>query len=163
MARTKRQPQNKSKAGKKIGRPSKYESMVKPYLSEIKDLRLQMSEEQIAETLGVSYSTFRKYKDEHPELVKALEIGKKKLIANLMSTMIKLANGYTYDEIEVKESEKDGITTITKTKTQPPNITAIDKLLKNLDPENWTDKPREILIREKEFEFQKERFEKSEW
>lgn len=145
------------------GRPSRYDSRVKPYLKEIKEWRVTMTEEQIAETLGVGYSTFRNYKDEHPELVKALEIGKRKLVANLMSSMVKLATGYQYDEVEVTEDEKNGKTVKTKTKIQPPNVVAIDKLLKNLDPENWTDKPREIIIKEKELEFQKEKFEKTDW
>lgn len=145
------------------GRPSRYDSRVKPYLKEIMEWRVTMTEEQIAETLGVGYSTFRNYKDEHPELVKALEIGKRKLVANLMSSMVKLATGYQYDEVEVTEDEKNGKTVKTKTKIQPPNVVAIDKLLKNLDPENWTDKPREIIIKEKELEFQKEKFEKTDW
>jgi hypothetical protein len=145
------------------GRPSKYESRVKPYLKEIKEWRVVMTEEQIAETLGISYSSFRSYKNKYEELQQALEIGKRHLVADLMSTMIKLAKGYSYDEVEVIEDEKNGKTKKVKTRVQPPNVVAIDKLLKNLDPENWTDKPREVDLKEKEFQFQKEKFEKNEW
>lgn len=148
---------------RKKGRPGQYDTKVKPYLKDIKEWRVTMTEEQIAETLSISYSTFRKYKNEHPELEKALEIGKRKLVANLMSTMVKLAQGFQYDEVEVIQSPKDGTIRKTKTKTQPPNVIAIDKLLKNLDPDNWTDKPREMLIKEREFEFQKEKFDKQDW
>ena len=62
------------------GRPQKYHDCVEPYLAEIKKMALTMTEEQIAKTLGVSYSSFRKYKGQHEELQEALKKGENRLL-----------------------------------------------------------------------------------
>ena len=45
-----------------MARPSNYDTRVKPHLEKIRQMRTDMTEEQIAKTLGVDYSTFRNYK-----------------------------------------------------------------------------------------------------
>ena len=40
------------------GRPGKYETNVEPYLEKISQMCLDMTEEQIAKSLHINYSTF---------------------------------------------------------------------------------------------------------
>lgn len=150
-------------AKKKIGRPDKYDTHVKPYLNKIKKLVLTMTEEQIAQTLGISYSAFRKYKTMHPELEDALVIGKRELVAELKSILIDKARGYTYDETETITEAGKPVKTKTVTKTALPDTASINLLLKNLDKENWANDPQMIEIRKAELEFKKKQFDSNNW
>lgn len=57
---------------------NKWESHIEPYLMEIEKMaRKGASEKEIADNLGVSYSTFRKYEKSKQELSSALKRGKR--------------------------------------------------------------------------------------
>ena len=82
------------------GRPSKYETNVKPYFDQIKKwLEQGATERQIAEQLGVAYSTYNDYKtkySEFAELIKTKDM--KPLVEELRSALVKKALGFEYKE-----------------------------------------------------------------
>ena len=84
-----------------MGRKSKYESSVKPYLKEInKKIREGVTEYEIAKSLGISEVTLNNYKKKHPELVEALQTCKgSEVLQRLINAGIESACGY-YKEIE---------------------------------------------------------------
>ena len=170
----------------KTGRPSKYKTHVEPYLDKIKEMALTMTDEQIAETLGVGYSSFRYYKQQFPALADSLKKGKKDLVMELKSALIKKAKGYEY--IETKEirqrvdwpdemyallldagftSEQIEQSMLVKTETShkyaSPDVAAANLLLKNYDKENWANDPQMLEIRKKELKLQEKKIELSEY
>ena len=143
-------------------RPDKYKSHVEPYLDDIRQMCLTMTEEQIAETLGVSYSAFRKYKKQYTALNDALKKGRQTLVIELRSALIRRAKGFQYEE--KKTIEEDGKMRIeTYTRTALPDVAALNLCLKNYDPDNWANDPQMLRIREKELELQERKIEQAEW
>ena len=74
-----------------MGRKNKYESHVEPHLDKIEKWVQLISEEEIANKLGVSYSAFQHYKSEYPALAEALKNGKQNLILDLKDSLKKKA------------------------------------------------------------------------
>ena len=146
-----------------MARPDKYDTHVKPYLIDIHKMCLDMTEEQIAKTLGVSRSAWKRYKKLHSPLVAALKRGRQELVCELRSALIKRARGFTFTETRItKEYGK-----ITKeeriTKYYPPDVAALNLALKNYDPDHWANDPQMLKIREKELELQERKLEQNEW
>ena len=148
-------------AGK--GRPNKYKKNVEPYLAEVPEMALTMTEEQIARTLGVAYSSFRGYKKQYPALNDALKKGRAELVKELRSTLIKRAKGFTYEES--KKIKKDGVVVSEEiyTKAALPDVASLNLLLKNYDADNWANDPQALALRKEELELQKKKIEDSEW
>ena len=65
----------------------KYGSHVKPYLGDITKWCGTMTEKQMAEKLGIAYSSCCKYKNDHMELSEAIKKGRQNLVAELKSTL----------------------------------------------------------------------------
>ncbi len=145
------------------GRPDKYTTHVQPYLKDIERMALSMSEEQIAKTLGIGYSTFRRCKEQHEQLRAALKNGRRDLVYQLRSTLIKKAIGFEYEEIS--ETYEDGELTKReiKKKYATPDVAALNLLLKNYDAENWANDPQILAIRKKELELAERKIEANEW
>ena len=62
----------------KRGRKSAYEITIKPRFCDISEwLKSGATEKQIANNLGISYSTFNKYKAEKKEFAEVLKKGRK--------------------------------------------------------------------------------------
>lgn len=82
------------------GRPSKYETHVKPHLEQIKKWAEQgATEKQIAKELGIAYSTFCDYKNKYSELSVILkEKDMKPLVEELRSALVRRAIGFEYKE-----------------------------------------------------------------
>lgn len=148
-------------AGK--GRPNKYITNVEPYLAEVPEMALTMTEEQIARTLGVAYSSFRGYKKQYQALNDALKKGRAELVKELRSTLIKRAKGFVYEES--KKIKKDGVVVSEEiyTKTALPDVASLNLLLKNYDANNWANDPQALALKKKELELQKKKLEDSEW
>lgn len=146
-----------------MARPNKYELYVEPYLDKIAQMALTMTEAQIAETLGVGYATFRRYKAEHEQLQASLKKGRKDLVFELKSALIKKAVGFDYTE--TSETYEGGVLTKreTKVKHAQPDVAAINLLLKNYDKENWANDPQTLELRKKELELAEKKLENSEW
>lgn len=154
--------------GDLMARPNKYQLHVEPYLDKIEQMALIMTEEQIAESLGVSYSTFRRYKGENQQLQAALKRGRKDLVLELKSALIKKAKGYEVLETNtVREAGLDGELTVTKyeekVKHFGPDVAAINLLLKNYDRDNWANDPQMMEIRKKELELREKQIEENNW
>lgn len=151
------------------GRPNKYKTHVEPYLDKIKDLALIMTEEQIAETLGVAYSSFRLYKQQYSALNESLQKGRKDLVTELRSTLIKKAKGFIYEEKKVIEelNEKTGQLEIVRSETTfkyaQPDVAANNLLLKNYDKDNWANDPQALELRRKELELSERKLDKEDW
>lgn len=148
-------------AGK--GRPQLYDELVAPYLEEIKQMALTMTERQIAETLGVSYSAFRKYKEQYAALKDALKKGRRQLVMELHSTLIRRAKGFQYEEVKTVEEGGKVVRREVYTRTALPDVASINLALKNFDPDNWANDPQLIRIREKELELREKQIENNDW
>lgn len=169
-----------------MGRPNKYKTNVEPYLDKIKEMTLTMTEEQIAETLDVGYSSFRYYKQQYPALADSLKRGRQDLVMELKSALIKKAKGYEYTETKEIRQRVDwpdelyallidaGFTTeqieqsmLVKTeishKHASPDVAAANLLLKNYDKENWANDPQMLKLREKELELRKQIADEKAW
>lgn len=147
----------------KRGRPNKYNTHVEPYLDKIKEMALTMTEKQIAQSLGVAYSSFMEYKKQYSELSESLKKGRQDLVINLKSALIKKALGFEYSE--KKTIKENGIVVreeVTVKHTQP-DVAALNLLLKNYDAEHWANDPQMLRIREKELELRERQMEKEEW
>ena len=171
---------------RKRGKPRKYDDYVKPYLSLVSEYSRTMTERQIAEKLGVGYSTFNRYKEEYRELREAIKKGRQNLVVELRSSLIKRANGYDYVETkqtteQIKLSEemrealanagfdKEQMESVRVVKTEiahkhaHPDVAALNLALKNYDKENWANDPQMLDIRKKELELRERQIENNEW
>lgn len=134
----------------------KYILNVKPRLEEIEDYaRGGLSEKQIAHNLGISYASFRNYKKKHEELRTVLYRGKEVIDLQVENAMLKLALGYSYDEV----TYENGVEVKRVTKTVKPDVNAQRIWLMNRMPHKWKSDPNkhkidlEILeLRKKELE-----------
>lgn len=97
------------------GRKNKYESHIEPNLALIKQMRREgHTERQIMDRIGVSHTTWEKYKHIETEFIEALKHSKENLIAQLEDTLFQQA--------------------------LKGNTTALIFSLKNLAPSKWADK-----------------------
>lgn len=171
---------------KNKGRPNKYESCVKPNLKKITEMCNTKTEKQIAEELGIGYSTWIKYKKDHPELELAIKKGRQDLVTDLRSTLIRKAKGYTYTETKTiienikwpeltyqmlldagLTPEQIGEAKIVRKeiahKKMHPDVAAINLALKNYDKDNWANDPQMLEIRKQELELRRQQLENGEW
>ena len=151
-----------------MARPNNYAKKVEPYLSKISEMALTMTEEQIAETLGVGYSSWCRYKKDFEELRRALKKGRKDLVLELKSALIQKAKGYNYIETKViKEIDLEGDRVVTKEEKNinhmAPDVAAINLLLKNYDRESWANDPQTLELRRKELELREKQIEQNDW
>ena len=122
-----------------MGRKSKYELNIKPYLKEIPKWYETMTEAEIAHKLGVSVASFENYKNQYPELVAVLHNAKEQLVESLKVSLKKKALGFVYTEKKRTIRNVDGVDTKVVEeyeKYSPPDTGAIHLLLKNLD-DSW--------------------------
>ena len=145
-----------------MGRKSKYDSHVKPYLQQITEWYELLSEGQIAKKLGISQASFDNYKREHPELAECLRNGREHLIEELKTTLKKKSKGFTYEETKtyVKEENGKGVSIIEKYKRySPPDTGAIHLLLKNLDDTWRNDDKVSVDLKREKMELEKQKAE----
>ena len=102
-----------------------------------------LTDEQLAEKMGINPATLYDWKNKHPEISEALKKGKEIVDIQVENALLKRALGYEYMEERVEISEKDGRKVIQTTKTVPPDTTAQIFWLKNRRPDQWRDKPVE--------------------
>lgn len=149
-----------------MGRKSRYETHVKPRLEEIRQWYQLLNEEQIAKRLGVSQTTFQKYKNEHSELREALKEGREELIENLKMTLKKKAQGFTYEETKTVIRQENGkeVKVIERYKRYAqPDTGSIHLLLKNLD-DNWhNDDVPTMKLKKEQLEITKKKAENDIW
>jgi hypothetical protein len=151
------------------GRPDKYKSHVEPHLDEIAQMCEYMTEKQIAETLGVSYSSFRDYKNKYPALNDTIKKGRKVLSLELRSILIQKAKGFTYTEkkiIKERDPETGNMIVMREEKNVKqalPDVAALNLALKNYDPDNWANDPQLLKLKKEELDYKKENMKNENW
>lgn len=127
-----------------VGRPGKWETHVVPYMDRIPKLKKQgLTDEQIAYKLGVGYTTFKEYKNKHPELEAALKTGRMELIEDLEDSLYVKAMGKEITKKKVTTKMYKGVESVQTevwTEVIMPDTGALVFALKNLAPEKWADK-----------------------
>ena len=120
----------------------KYEEWLKPEgLLKIEGwARDGLSDEQIAENMGINIRTLYRWKNEHCQLCHALKKGKEVVDRQVENALLKRALGYKYTE--TTKERIDGSLVVTKTveKEVVPDTTAQIFWLKNRKPNEWRDK-----------------------
>ena len=97
--------------------------------------------EDIANRIGVSYSTLRKWRREYPDIDKALKAGREIIDYKVENALLKSALGYKTKETKVTTIMRYGKVVETQTETlekeQAPNVSAIQCWLYNRLPNKW--------------------------
>lgn len=121
-----------------MARKGKYEE----WLEDDKLLLLQgwardgLTNEQIANNIGISTVTLYDWQNKYPSFSNALKKGKEVVDIEVENALLKRAMGYTYEE---KTIENGKVTKIV-TKQVAPDTTALIFWLKNRKPQVWRDK-----------------------
>lgn len=146
----------------KCSRTSKYETKVKPYLSEIERYhRCGVTEAQLCAYYNISKTQWIQYKHNNPELSELLYNAKKVLKIELTNKAYEVAVGGTYIEttvVEYYDLDKDGRKVITGGKTtthtryNKPDVGMLQFLLINRFPDEFVRDPQTIELRKKALE-----------
>lgn len=152
----------------KAGAKSKYETHVKPHFDKItKMLNDGASEEQVAVSLGISYSSFNNYKVKYEEFAELCRTPRVTLINDLRSALIKKALGMKIERkktyIRKDADGKEAKYTEIMVDELPPDVAAINLALKNYDKEGWANDPQALELKRQELELRKELAEFKEW
>ena len=143
-----------------MGRPSRYESEIKPHIDEIKKaVEAGATVEEIAKAFGIATSTLHKYKAEKKELKDAFARGREKIVFEIKGALLKKALGFEYEEQKtVGRKDRGGETIVLVEKYKrysTPSETAAAMLLRNYD-ENWRERDNSTAkLREQEMELKK--------
>lgn len=120
---------------------SKWETQIKDKLILVEGwARNGLTDEQIAKNLGISKTTFYKYKKEHSELSELLKKGKEVIDIQVENSLLKRALGYTYEEQSTETFLNGNVKKKIITKYVPGDTTAQIFWLKNRRPDKWRDK-----------------------
>ncbi len=98
-----------------------------------------ITEQQLADKIGVSRRTISRWKRNHPPIRDALNKGKEIFDNEVEESLFKLAMGHYVEETRETEDEYHETTKTTTKRYIPPNVTAIIFWLKNRRKETWTD------------------------
>lgn len=145
----------------KRGARSKYESLVKPYLSEIeKKVREGVTEAAIAEALNISVASLNNYRNKYPEFAAVLskDKGADELEA-LINAGVEAAKGcYKDNKQSIYEVDEDGnpvlVKVIVNKVWQPPNPALNKFYVKNFGKEKeFSEDPLQYALRKQQQEF----------
>ena len=149
-----------------MGRGDLYESVVKPRLPDISKWYKDLTEGKICKKLGISRSSWERYKRDHDELRKALTKGKEILADELKDALRKKGFGFFYTEKKTVRRIVNGVVSETEeeyTRYSPPDVGAIHLLLKNID-ENWTNDDKTTLdLKRQKIELEKRKTDEAIW
>lgn len=121
------------------GRPSAYETRIKPFLNSIAILRREgKTHDEIAKMLNIAQSTYFKHKAEIETFTESLNKSDDGLVEKMEATLYDLANGRVkVTKIEYKYVDGEEIP-VKKTVDQlPPNPASLFFGLSNLRPNKW--------------------------
>ncbi len=124
------------KENAKVGRPCKYNTHVKPYLTEIFEwLKKGYTDCSICEQLGISQDSWTKYKEQYSDLSELYARARAHRNALVMNKMFKRACGEKV-ALRKQKATKDGqIMDLVEEQYIPPDPNAADLFLRNNDPE----------------------------
>ena len=100
-----------------------------------------LTDEQLADKIGISPSTLYEWKNKYSEISEALKKGKEIVDIQVENALLKRALGYDYQEEKIEKSKKDGARVVQTIKHIPPDTTAQIFWLKNRRPDKWRDRP----------------------
>lgn len=100
-----------------------------------------LTDEKLAEKMGISRSTLSDWKNKFPDISDALKKGKEVVDIQVENVLLKRALGYEYQEEKIERSDKGGVKVTQTLKHIPPDTTAQIFWLKNRRPDKWRDKP----------------------
>ena len=150
-----------------MGRKDRYEEYVAPRLEEIKKLTVDLTENQIAQVLGISSRSFQRYKVAHEELREALKAGTELLVCELKDALRKKARGFTYKEKKtirkIEGGEVISIQVEEYEKYAPPDTGAIHLLLKNYDKDWRNDDAATMELKRRTVETAEKKAEEAGW
>jgi hypothetical protein len=97
--------------------------------------------QDIANRIGISYTTLRVWREQYPEIDKALKAGREIIDYKVENALLKSALGYKTREVKVTTTMRHGkvVETIKETldKEQAPNVSAAQCWLYNRLPKKW--------------------------
>ena len=96
-----------------------------------------LTDEHIANSMGVNKATLYRWKEKYCDICNALKRGKEVVDRQVENALLKRALGYTYEEI----TYEGGVETKRVVKEVVPDTTAQIFWLKNRKPDKWRDKP----------------------
>lgn len=145
----------------KRGAKSKYETLVKPYLTEINEkVRQGVTEAEIAKALGISVASLNNYKRIYPEFAEALSKDKgADVLQALINAGVEAAKGcYVENEQTIYTVDDEGnpvIERVIKHRVwQPPNATLNKFYVQNFGREQgFSSDPLQLELRRKKQEF----------
>lgn len=150
------------------GRKNKYDEVILPRLEEIKALLAKgTSEKEVAEYLGISYTTWKKHKKAIPTFSTAVKQARGKAIEDLEQAMFKSALGFTKKikkAMKLKEIHYENGKRLKETERIEfyeeevyiaPSVACAQFLLKNWAKDKYSNNPAELEVKKKEFEFNK--------
>lgn len=143
-----------------MGRPSRYETDIKPHLDEIREaVKAGATNEEIAVAFGLSVSTIYEYKKKYKEFSDAFAHGRKIVVFQIKAALLKKALGFEYNEEKrVGKTDKDGDSIVlieTYKRYSAPSEQAAAMLLRNYD-EDWRDNDQaSAKIRKQEADLRK--------
>lgn len=148
-------------ATRKVGRPSKYDSINKDQLKKL--FSMGLTDVQVCEFFDIAESTLNEYKNKYPEFSESLKDWKAQADKVVEKCLYQRAIGYQFDEItkenividgkEVEGAERKKVVT----KHYAPDVTAQIFWLKNRQPAQWREKQIDVgddSLKDQELEFQ---------
>lgn len=109
-------------------------------------IALGMPEHAVATKFGISDSSFRKYREENPDIKEAIRKGHAKVIADVVGSLVKRATGYSKVEKTKKYKYVDGkkvlVGEIEVTKHYPASDKAIAYYLNNKASDTWSNRDK---------------------
>lgn len=105
-----------------------------------------LTDEQIAQKMGITAKTLYEWKKKYGEICESLKKGKEVVDRQVENALLKRALGYEYTEVTKEYIPEAGKMIVTKevSKQVVPDTTAQIFWLKNRKPEDWRDKPKEV-------------------
>ena len=150
------------------GRKSKYDEVILPKLEEIKNLLAKgTSEKEIANYLGISYTTWKTHKRKIASFSAVVKESRGKAIEDLEKAMFNSALGFTKTvkkAMKLKEvvyengkrlKETERIEFYEEEIYIPPSVACAQFLLKNWAKDKYSNNPAELEVKKKEFELNK--------
>ena len=141
-----------------MGKPRKdsYEVRVKPKLDLVIGwCRRGLTNEQIAENLGISEQSFTNYIKRYEEFADAVDKGREETEIHIENALVKRALGYSYKEVtrerkqvlnpETGEMEYKLVVTKSVTKHVIPDVGAQQYYLEHRAPKRWEKVPQQYL------------------
>lgn len=102
--------------------------------------RKGLTNEQIAENMGINRDTLYDWQKKYPEFSDALKSTKEITVFEVENALYKAALGYYVEESITTVTATGKAHTEIRKKWIPPNTTAQIFYLKNKDPENWRER-----------------------